>query len=98
VPKIKIKPIHVKIPNQIRRYRKQRHFKLKDVALLMGLKSQSNLSHLESGRKLASLVTALKLSAVLKCPVEFLYSDIFNSIRKEVLERKQKFNLFETYG
>lgn len=97
MPKTKNKSIHAKIPNQIRRYRKQRHFKLKDVALLMGLKSQANLSHLESGRKKASLITALKLSAVLKCPVEFLYPDLFNSIRKEVLERKQKFNLFEKY-
>ncbi len=96
--KIKDKLTKIKIPNQIRRYRKQRHFKLKEVALLMGLKSDSNLSHLESGRRKASLITALKLSAVLKCPVEFLYPDIFNAIRKEVLGRKKEFNLFETYA
>lgn len=95
--KTKPKVINKIVPNDIRRERRRRHFKLKDIALLMGVKSQANLSHLESGRKKASLVTALKLSAVLKCPVEFLYRDLFNSIRKEVLERKQKYNLFEKY-
>ena len=52
------------VPNSLRRERKRRHFKLKEVALLTGAKSSSNLSHLESGRKLPTLVTTLKLAAV----------------------------------
>ena len=84
-------------PNLIRLYRRKRHFKLKDIALLMNQKSSAHISHWEKGRKMPNLINALKLSAILKCPVEILFSDLFNSIRNEVFELKKRHNLYERY-
>ena len=85
-------------PNQIRRYRKKVHFKLKDVALLMGEKSPACVSHYEKGNKLPSLTNAIKLAKIVKCPVELLFGDLSKQISYEVFERKKKYKLFERYS
>jgi len=97
MPKTKTKTKVSRVPNLIRLYRRKRHFKLKDIALLMNQKSSAHISHWEKGRKLPSLLNCLRLSAILKCPVEILFFELFNSVRKEVLELKKRYNLFETY-
>lgn len=97
MPKTKTKTKVSKVSNLIRLYRRKRHLKLKDIALLMKQKSSAHISHWEKGRKLPNLVNALKLSAILKCPVEILFPDLFNSIRNEVFELKKEHNLYERY-
>lgn len=70
--------------NQIRRYRKKRCLRQRDAADLLGLQCTSDLYRWETGRKLPSLLNALKLSAALNCPVELLFLDHFKRIRKDM--------------
>ena len=83
--------------NQIRSYRKKRGLRLRDVANMIGQSSPAHLSHWEKGRKLPSLPNALKLSAAIKCPVEVLFFDQFDQLRKETYDKKQKHNIDLTY-
>jgi transcriptional regulator with XRE-family HTH domain len=75
--------------NQIRRYRRRRNLKLRQVAKLAGLQTPSHLSHWEAGRKAPSLENALRLSAIIQCPVEILFYDLFNAIRHDVFLKRQ---------
>jgi transcriptional regulator with XRE-family HTH domain len=79
-------------PNQIRRYRRQRNLRLRDVSYLGDFGSPAPLSNWEKGRKLPSLANALKLSAVIGCPVELLFKDLFDRFRHEAFLRKQSIN------
>ena len=88
MPSYNAKPL----PNQIRRYRKKHNLRLREVAQLVGLTSASHLSHWEKGRKLPKLKNALKLSAIIQCPVEILFSGLFNDIRHDVFIKKQSAN------
>jgi transcriptional regulator with XRE-family HTH domain len=75
--------------NQIRHYRRKRNLKLRQATKLVGLSSPSHLSHWEKGRKLPKLYNALKLSAIIGCPVELLFLDLFNSIRADIHQSKK---------
>lgn len=77
------------LPNQIRLYRRKRNLQLREVALSAGMRDVSNLAHWEKGRKLPSLKNALKLSAIIQCPVEVLFFDLFDSLRHEIREREK---------
>ena len=70
--------------NQIRRYRKKRCLRQRDVLKLVGLQHPSNLYRWETGQKIPTLMNALKLSAALNCPVELLFLDHFKQIRQEM--------------
>lgn len=80
-------------PNQIRLYRRRRNLRLREVATLAGLRSPAHLSHWEQGRKAPNIKNALKLSAIIRCPVEILFHDLFNAIRHEVCRNQQSANL-----
>jgi len=90
----KRKPIY---PNQIRRYRRKRHLRLRDIAKLTGRSDASHFSHWEKGRKLPTLTNALKLSAAIGCPVEVLFWDHFQPIRKNIYAKRKKFNIYPEY-
>ncbi len=77
------------LPNQVRLYRRKRNLQLREVALSAGMPDVSNLAHWEKGRKLPSLKNALKLSAIIQCPVEVLFFDLFDSLRREIREREK---------
>ena len=79
--------------NQIRYYRIRRKLRLNDVALMVGYDAAAHISHWESGARLPSLASALMLSAALKCPIEILFLEQFNQIRKEIYERQQRHNI-----
>jgi len=81
------------IPNQIRRCRRQRHLRLRDVAELLSLRNGAHISSWERGLKVPSLRSALRLSAALYTPVEILFSDYFNEIRREIHKRKRQTNI-----
>ena len=83
--------------NQIRSYRNKRGLRLRDVSMLIGQSSAAHLSHWEKGRKLPSLINALRLSAAIKCPVEILFLDLFDQIRNDTYEKKKKHNIEYTY-
>ncbi|MCC6962525.1 MAG: helix-turn-helix transcriptional regulator [candidate division Zixibacteria bacterium] len=59
------------------------------MAKLAGLRTPSHLSHWEKGRKVPNLENALRLSAIIQCPVEILFYDLFNAIRHDVFTKRQ---------
>ncbi|MFA6587593.1 MAG: helix-turn-helix transcriptional regulator [Patescibacteria group bacterium] len=86
-----------RFPNDIRRIRRSRHLRLKDVAILMGQKSVAHISHWEKGRKIPSLTNLFKLAAILGIQPEFLFLELYRQIRKDVHELNQNHNIFERY-
>lgn len=77
-------------PNQLRRYRRQRLFRIWDVICITGHASTKDYVEWEHGRKLPSLRNALKLSVALDCPVEILFIELLQKIRDEAVPRKQR--------
>ena len=75
-------------PNQIRRYRRRQNLTLRQVAALAGMPAVAHLSHWEKGRKLPNLRNALLLSAIIQCPVEILFFELFDATRKQVSARR----------
>jgi len=78
------------LPNQIRRYRHERGLRLRDVADLTGQTSVAHIAHYEKGRKLPSLENSLRLALAIQCPVEILFIEIFQKLKKEMYEAKAK--------
>ncbi len=56
----------------------------KEVAVFLGHKKSSQLSHYECGRRLPNLATALKLEIIYRTPVAFLFYDLYSGLRDEV--------------
>lgn len=77
-------------PNHLRRYRRQKKLRQRDIARLVGILNTGHVWQWESGKRKPSLRTALKLSAAIGCPVELLFSDEFLAIRRQVAERRNK--------
>lgn len=76
------------LPNQVRYYRRKQNLSLKQVTLAAGLESAAHLAHWEKGRKTPTLRNALKLSIVIQCPVEVLFFDLYDSLRREIRRNK----------
>lgn len=70
--------------NQLRRYRKQRCLRLRDIADKMGLVGCGQIHQWEMGYEKPTLTNALKLSVILQCPVEVLFLDYFHQIKVEL--------------
>jgi len=85
------------IANQLRSYREKRGLRQRDVARLIGQSSSAHLSHWEKGRELPSFTNALRLSAAIKCPVEVLFFDLFDQLRKDIYENKKKHDIEYTF-
>lgn len=86
-----------KYPSHIRSFRKKRKLRLRDVALLVGIRVEHHVSAWESGARIPNLETALRLSAALRCPVEVLFSDHFRKIREEVSARQRDHDIVIEY-
>lgn len=80
--------------NQIRRYRRSRCLRLRDVANLLELASPAHIAHWEKGRKSPSLENLLQLSAALQCPIEILFLHDFNRIRNKIHANRKKYGLW----
>ena len=85
------------LPNQIRRYRRHRGLRLVDVAALIEQRSAAHLSAWEKGKRMPNLTNALKLSAALQCPVEILFSDLFNKVREDLFVKRNALGIKFTY-
>src|ERR1700739_3330537 len=75
--------------NYIWKYRKRARLVQKQVAYLLGDTDATQFSKWENGKKLPSLENALKLSCILKTPVEVLFENLYRSVDEEI-ERKEK--------
>lgn len=76
--------------NQLRRYRERRSLRQRDITDLLGLQQTTDIYRWETGQRIPTLMNALKLSAALDCPIEILFLDHFNSIRKQMRQKKLK--------
>ncbi|MEZ5360592.1 MAG: helix-turn-helix transcriptional regulator [Candidatus Zixiibacteriota bacterium] len=75
--------------NLLKHYRLKRSLNKKDIAEFFGVDQSNQYYRWESGKVKPSLTNALKLSAFLKCPIEILFLEQFNQIRKEISQRRQ---------
>jgi transcriptional regulator with XRE-family HTH domain len=84
-------------PNRIRKYRKARHLQLNQMAILLGVDATGQISAWESGRRLPSVRNLFKISAALRIPPEILLKDLYDEVRHEVQELKNKHQIFEIF-
>ena len=75
--------------NDLVHYRRRLRFSQERVAALLGQKKRGLLWEYESGTILPSLPVALRLAAVYRAPVEFLFRDLFLSHQRQVRELEE---------
>ncbi len=76
------------IPNSLRRFRKVRGLKQKEVARILGVKSASMISRWEKGTSLPSTVNIFKLAVIYRTMADALYMDYILRLKGEM--RKQE--------
>jgi transcriptional regulator with XRE-family HTH domain len=64
-------------------------FTKEQVAKLLGHKSPRTLARLERGCNLPGVATLFRLSAILRVPAEFLYQDLYATLRQEIRNREE---------
>ena len=77
-------------PNLLRKYRKVRGLKQKEVARILKLKSPSRISRWEKGLCLPSFPNALRLAIVYRVMVDTIFPDLLWSYRTEIKEREEE--------
>lgn len=70
--------------NQLLRARMKKSIGQKNVAVLLGHKSSAHLSQYESGERLPSLKTALKLGLIYNIPIHILLDGYLDACRNEM--------------
>jgi transcriptional regulator with XRE-family HTH domain len=73
-----------RIHNYLRRCRKQRGLKQKDVADILGLVSASMISRWEKGLSLPETHNALRMAALYHTTVDFIYQDLRLDMQDEL--------------
>lgn len=73
-----------KYPNNLLRYRERLGLTQEQLAHLVRCRRAQTIRRMESGATIPGVVTALRLSAALRTPVEFLYQQTFTNLRDEV--------------
>lgn len=79
-----------RIPNLLKKYRRVRGLKQKDVARILDLKSPSRISRWEKGACLPSVRNALRLAVVYRVMVDAIFSDLNRSLRDELKGREEE--------
>ena len=77
-------------PNCLRKYRKSRGLKQKEVAAILGLKHTSMISRWENGFCLPSANNLFRLAALYRTMVDGLYIDQLMAIKEDVRMREEK--------
>jgi len=78
------------IPNCLRKHRKARGFKQKDVAKIIGIKDASIISRWENGVCLPNVVNAIRLAVIYHVMVDALFIDLRKAIEKDAHKREEK--------
>jgi transcriptional regulator with XRE-family HTH domain len=71
--------------NLLRKYRKSAHLSQRELAYLVGLRSQGSLSEIESGLKHPGLDAELACEIVFGSPFRELYPDLYAKAEHDVL-------------
>jgi transcriptional regulator with XRE-family HTH domain len=73
-----------KHPNDLVSYRRRLRLSQIEVAKLLGHKTARHVSELELGHHLPSIPTALRLGAIYRVPVDFLFSHMYMRFRAQI--------------
>jgi len=79
-----------RIPNRLRKYRKERGLKQKDVAKILGLKNCGMISRWEKGVCLPSLLNAFKLAGLYCVLVDALFFPLIRLTKRKIMERQEE--------
>jgi transcriptional regulator with XRE-family HTH domain len=79
-----------KIPNSLKRYRKARGLKQKDVAEILELKNTSMISRWEKGIFLPNTINTFKLAIIYRTMADALFIDYVRTLRVEIQKREDK--------
>lgn len=78
------------IQNCLKKYRRARGLKQKDVAKILGIKSASMVSRWERGVCLPSTINAFKLATIYRTMVDPLFIDLLMALRRDIYKREEK--------
>jgi transcriptional regulator with XRE-family HTH domain len=75
--------------NNLVLYRRRMGFSQKTVSELLGHRDATLLCSYERGRILPTLAAALRLSIILRVPVEFLFPEFYNELKSSIREQEE---------
>lgn len=78
-----------RIPNCLRKYRRVRGLKQKDVAKILGLKNASVISRWEKGISFPNPKYLFRLAVLYRTMVDALFIDLIRSLRKNLLKEEE---------
>ena len=81
---------HKNIPNSLRKYRKARDLKQKDVARILGLKGSSMISRWEKGVCIPSTQNLMKLAVLYRTLMDALFVDLARKFKETLLKREKE--------
>lgn len=79
-----------RVPNSLRKYRKRRGLKQKDVAEILGLKNTSMISRWERGFVLPKPVNIFKLASLYRTMTDALFCDLLRSIKEDIHQKEEE--------
>ena len=85
-----MKNIKSKIPNYLKKYRRIRGLKQKDVAKILGIKSASIISRWEKGVCLPNTLNLFRLSILYRTISDALFIDTIRDLRDDIRKREEK--------
>ncbi|HUI28929.1 MAG TPA: helix-turn-helix transcriptional regulator [Candidatus Acidoferrales bacterium] len=77
-----------RIPSLLRKYRRVRGFKQKEVAMLLNLKSPSRISRWEKGACFPSVKNLFRLAIIYRVLVDAIFPDLYHSLKEELKKRE----------
>jgi transcriptional regulator with XRE-family HTH domain len=78
------------IPNCLRKYRKARGLRQKDVAEIIGLKGTGIISRWEQGICLPNSLNIFKLAVLYRTLVDALFIDLIRSLKEKLLKKEEE--------
>jgi len=78
------------IPNCLRRYRRARGLKQKEVARILGIKSASMISRWEKGVCLPCTLNLFKLAVLYRTMADALFIDLLRALKGELHKREER--------
>ncbi len=78
------------VPNCLRKYRKARGLKQKDVAKILGIKSASMVSRWEKGLCMPNTLNLFRLATLYRTMADALFIDMVRALRDDVHRREKK--------
>jgi DNA-binding XRE family transcriptional regulator len=76
--------------NRLEYFRRRMRFTTTYVAHLLGHKDTSTYCDYERGDRLPSLINAMRLGAILRVQVEFLFPSLYDGLRAEIRAEEER--------